>query len=77
MNPLEHEEVLVRRGPRSGRTVIVAVHSTALGQAVGGCRIWPYPSWRDGLARGDGLSPYEAALRLARSRVADAQARRA
>ena len=46
---LEHEEVLVRHGARSGLTVIVAVHSTALGQAVGGCRIWPYPSWRDGL----------------------------
>jgi leucine dehydrogenase len=49
MNALEHEEVLVRRGSRSGLPVIVAVHSTALGQAVGGCRIWPYPSWRDGL----------------------------
>jgi hypothetical protein len=34
MNPLEHEEVLARRGPRSGLTVIVAVPSTALEQAV-------------------------------------------
>jgi leucine dehydrogenase len=29
--------------------VIIAVHSTALGQAVGGCRLWRYPGWRDGL----------------------------
>ncbi len=58
MSALEHEEVLVRRGSRSGLTVIIAVHSTALGQAVGGCRIWPYPSWRDGL---------DDALRLSRA----------
>ena len=58
MSALEHEEVLVRRGARSGLTVIVAVHSTALGQAVGGCRIWRYPSWRDGL---------DDALRLSRA----------
>lgn len=45
----EHEQVLVRRGERSGLTVIVAIHSTALGQALGGCRLWRYPDWRDGL----------------------------
>jgi glutamate dehydrogenase/leucine dehydrogenase len=46
---LEHEEVIVRTGPRSGLPVIVAIHSTRLGQAVGGCRIWRYADWRDGL----------------------------
>jgi len=46
---LEHEEVIVTAGPRSGLPVIVAIHSTHLGQAVGGCRIWRYPDWRDGL----------------------------
>src|SRR5215470_3014817 len=46
---LQHEEVIVRAGPRSGLTVIVAIHSTHLGQAVGGCRIWRYSDWRDGL----------------------------
>jgi leucine dehydrogenase len=46
---LDHEEIVVRTGRRSGLPVIVAVHSTALGQAVGGCRIWHYPGWRDGL----------------------------
>jgi len=47
---LEHEEVLVRRGPRSGLPIVVAVHSTALGQAVGGLRMWHYPDWRDAQA---------------------------
>jgi glutamate dehydrogenase/leucine dehydrogenase len=54
---LEHEEVLVRRGPRSDLPIVIAVHSTALGQAVGGLRMWHYPDWRD--AQSD-------ALRLAR-----------
>jgi glutamate dehydrogenase/leucine dehydrogenase len=49
MASLEHEEVIVTVGPRSGLPVIVAIHSTRLGQAVGGCRIWRYPDWRDGL----------------------------
>lgn len=47
---LEHEQVIVRRGERSGLPVIVAVHSTRLGPAVGGCRLWTYDGWRAGLA---------------------------
>lgn len=39
---LDHEELVVRRGARSGVYTIVAVHSTALGPALGGCRIWRY-----------------------------------
>jgi glutamate dehydrogenase/leucine dehydrogenase len=46
----DHERVVVTRGPRSGLPVIVAVHSTALGQSLGGCRLWHYADWRDGLA---------------------------
>lgn len=45
----EHEEVRIARGARTGATVIVAVHSTARGPAIGGLRIKSYPSWRDGL----------------------------
>jgi len=45
-----HEQVVVRRGRRSGLPIIVAVHSTALGYAIGGCRLAGYPDWRDGLA---------------------------
>ena len=37
------------RGDRSGLCLIVAVHSTVLGQAVGGCRLWHYGDWRDAL----------------------------
>lgn len=47
---MEHEHVLIRRGTRSGLPVIVALHSTARGPALGGCRIARYEDWRDGLA---------------------------
>ena len=54
---LDHEELVVRRGPRSGCEVIVAIHSTVLGPALGGLRMWPFPTALDGIAD---------ALRLAR-----------
>jgi leucine dehydrogenase len=54
---LDHEELLVRKGARSGAEVIVAVHSTALGPALGGLRMWPYATAVEGVAD---------ALRLAR-----------
>ncbi|MCE0445965.1 hypothetical protein LT493_16725 [Streptomyces tricolor] len=40
---LDHEQVVVRSGRRSRLPVIVAVHSTALGPAAGGLRLWHYP----------------------------------
>ncbi|GAA0259187.1 amino acid dehydrogenase [Actinomadura nitritigenes] len=46
----EHEQVVMRTGPRTGLPVFIAVHSTALGPAAGGVRMWRYPGWRDGLA---------------------------
>ncbi|MEV0383418.1 hypothetical protein [Nonomuraea sp. NPDC050643] len=46
---MDAERVLIEKGPRSGLPIIAAVHSTALGVAVGGCRMWAYPDWRDGL----------------------------
>jgi glutamate dehydrogenase/leucine dehydrogenase len=46
---LIHQRVVVERGPRSGFPIVVAVHSTALGQAVGGCRLAVYHDWRAGL----------------------------
>ena len=45
----EHEQVIIRTGRRSGLPIIVAIHSTVLGQALGGCRIKQYADWRDGL----------------------------
>lgn len=39
----DHEQVVVRRGRRSGVTTMVAVHSRALGPAAGGTRLTTYP----------------------------------
>jgi leucine dehydrogenase len=47
---LDHELLLVRRGTRSGAYTIVAVHSTALGPALGGCRLTTYPHPADAVA---------------------------
>jgi leucine dehydrogenase len=38
--------LLVRRGRRSGLYTIVAVHSTARGPSLGGCRMWTYQDER-------------------------------
>ncbi|MFI5958231.1 Glu/Leu/Phe/Val dehydrogenase dimerization domain-containing protein [Cryptosporangium sp. NPDC051539] len=56
-----HEELHVTAGRRSGVPIVVAIHSTARGQALGGCRIWNYADWRDGV---------EDALRLSSSMTA-------
>ncbi|MCD1268688.1 Glu/Leu/Phe/Val dehydrogenase family protein [Microbacterium sp. MEC084] len=45
--PFEHEHLSVVTGRRSGLVIAVAVHSTVLGPALGGCRVWNYPSWQD------------------------------
>jgi leucine dehydrogenase len=45
----EHEELAVRLGERSGLYVVVAIHSTALGPALGGLRMWHYPAPIDGI----------------------------
>lgn len=63
--PLEHEDLVVHRGSRSGRYVIVAVHSTALGPALGGVRLWHYPATTDAV---------RDALRLARGMTSKAAA---
>jgi leucine dehydrogenase len=55
--PLEHEDLVLHRGARSGGYVIVAVHSTVLGPALGGVRLWQYPATTDAI---------RDALRLAR-----------
>jgi leucine dehydrogenase len=46
LETLDHEELLVRRGRRSGLYTIVAVHSTARGPSLGGCRMWSYEDTR-------------------------------
>ncbi len=52
-----HERVLFGCDAETGLKAIIAIHNTALGPAVGGCRMWPYEN--DAAALDD-------ALRLAR-----------
>jgi leucine dehydrogenase len=49
LTTLEHDELLVRRGRRSGLYCVVAVHSTVRGPALGGCRMLRYSDSRAGL----------------------------
>ena len=48
-----HERVETLTGRRSGLFIAVALHSSVLGPALGGARLWSYPHWSDGL--GDAL----------------------
>jgi leucine dehydrogenase len=47
---LDHEELVVQTGERSGATMAIAVHSTQLGPALGGARLWHYERPDDGVA---------------------------
>jgi leucine dehydrogenase len=49
LESLDHEEVHVQRGSRSGLYTIVAIHSTVRGPSLGGCRMWCYDDARSGL----------------------------
>jgi leucine dehydrogenase len=53
-----HEKVLIARDPASGYRGIIAIHSTVLGPAIGGTRLWNYPTEAEAL---------KDALRLSRS----------
>ncbi len=39
-----HEQVVIREDAATGLRAIIAVHSTVLGPAAGGCRHWVYPN---------------------------------
>ena len=61
----EHEQVVFANDPATGLRAIVAIHSTALGPALGGTRFHPYASTGDALRDVLGLSrgmSYKAAL---------------
>ncbi len=45
----EHEQVVFCNDPTSGLKAIIAVHSTALGPALGGTRFYPYATEEQGL----------------------------
>lgn len=53
----EHEQVIVCHEPSVGLKAIIAIHSTALGPALGGCRMFPYATFDEAL---------EDALRLSK-----------
>lgn len=46
----DHEDVLIVDGSRSGARIAIAIHSTVLGPALGGVRLWRYRSPADGIA---------------------------
>jgi valine dehydrogenase (NAD+) len=61
----EHEQVVFGNDPATGLRAIIAIHSTALGPALGGTRFYPYASTADALADVLALSrgmSYKAAL---------------
>nr|AYM52964.1 glutamate/leucine/phenylalanine/valine dehydrogenase [Jahnella sp. MSr9139] len=57
LHALGHEQVLFCHDPAAGYRAIIAIHSTALGPAVGGTRLWRYADEAEALTD---------ALRLAR-----------
>lgn len=67
---LPHEELLIVKGKRSGLTISIAVHSTRLGQALGGCRLWNYDNWveavHDSIRLAEGMTYKNAAAGLNR-----------
>ena len=44
-----HEQVVYCNDPSSGLRAIIAIHNTALGPALGGCRMYPYKNEEDAL----------------------------
>ncbi len=44
-----HEKVVFVSNPKAGLKAIIGIHSTALGPALGGCRLWDYASEEDAL----------------------------
>src|SRR5262249_20666073 len=63
-----HEQVRFVNLPEVGLKAILAVHSTKLGPAMGGCRMWPYPNdseaIRDLLRLSRGMTYKTATLNL-------------
>ena len=45
MSKYRHEKVLFVNNEKAGLKAIIAVHTTNLGPAIGGCRLWPYESY--------------------------------
>ncbi len=52
----EFEEIRMGRGRRSGTTMVVAVHRTVHGRALGGCRMWTYAAPLDAVRDAERLA---------------------
>ena len=65
MDSREHEEIVFCRDKDTGLKAIIAVHNTAIGPALGGCRMWNYENesaaLEDVLRLSRGMS-YKAAI---------------
>src|SRR4051794_9922704 len=46
----DHEQVVFANDPATGLRAIIAIHTTALGPALGGTRFFPYRTTADALA---------------------------
>jgi leucine dehydrogenase len=49
LGELDHEQVVFSTDAASGLKCIIAIHSTVLGPALGGLRMWPYASEQEAL----------------------------
>jgi Glutamate dehydrogenase/leucine dehydrogenase len=49
MNLDDYERLEVIQDAQSGLTAVIAIHNTKLGPAIGGCRMWSYPSVEDAI----------------------------
>jgi len=61
----DHEQVVFASDPDAGLRAVIAIHDTTLGPALGGCRMWPYPSEQEAVADALRLSrgmTYKSAL---------------
>ncbi|GIR30349.1 MAG: hypothetical protein CM15mP44_6320 [Candidatus Neomarinimicrobiota bacterium] len=65
MDSRDHEEIVFCRDKDTGLKAIIAVHNTAIGPALGGCRMWNYENeeaaLKDVLRLSRGMS-YKAAI---------------
>ena len=52
-----HESVTWLQDPGTGLRAVIAVHSTALGPGMGGCRVWTYADAAEGLTDALRLAP--------------------
>lgn len=60
-----HEQVVFASDPDAGLRAVIAIHDTTRGPALGGCRMWRYPSEQDAVADALRLSrgmTYKSAL---------------